>query len=120
MSETTFRVEISSLRIRLIRSLGNKPASGNLDSIKDPLNDGLWRQLLCLRFVGERNAMSQHIESHRFHVLGRDEASVTQERVRLGGEIQVKRRAGAGPVLDKVCQILQPVLRRVAGGKHDV
>src|SRR5262249_6479739 len=119
-SETILRVLISSLRMRLMSSFGNKGRSGNFDAIEDALDDLLRRQLLCLRFIGEGNPVTQDIEADRLDILWRDESTVSQEGVGFGRQVQIDGRARAGAVLDEVLQILKPGVGRLAGGENDV
>src|SRR3954468_8259613 len=70
MSETTLRVAISSLRIRLISSLGSiAPRLRDFDLVEDALDDPLGRELFGFRFVAERDAVAQDVEADRLHVF---------------------------------------------------
>src|SRR6516164_3607165 len=103
-AETTWRVAISSRRIRRMSSRGSIGAADlrDLDLVEDPLHHLLGRQLLRLGLVGERHPVSEHVHPHRLDVLGGHEASVAEEGVGPGGEGEVERGPGAGPEIDGV------------------
>src|SRR5689334_5781608 len=86
--------------------------SRHLDHLEDTSHDLLARDLLGLGLVRERDAMAEHVRPDRLHVLGRDVAAVTEERVRARGESERDRRARARAVLDEALQILHAAVLR--------
>src|SRR6185369_2604307 len=127
-SRTRRWVTISILRIRLRSSRGSMRAVSarrgrgrlrNLDALEQLAHDGLGRDVLRLRLVGQDHAVAQHVHADRLDVLGRDVAAVAQERVRARRHVEVDGRARAGAERDEVRQIGQPVRLRVAARVYD-
>src|SRR5262245_49814589 len=89
-SRTRRSVTISILRIRLSSSRGSMTASvgdgrgrplRNLDPLEQLAHHSLRRDVLRLRLVSQDHPVAQHVHADRLDVLGRDVATVTQERV---------------------------------------
>ncbi len=59
----------------------SRMGSGNLDVVEDSLQHRFRIQLLGLRLVGEDDAVAQHVEGDRLHVLRGHVAAAAQEGV---------------------------------------
>src|SRR3954462_2493076 len=87
-------------------------SSRHFDLLEDLLDDLFRSQVLGLGLVGQGHAMSEHVVGHRLHVLGSDEATVLEEGVRPGRQVQVDGGAGGGAVLDVSCHLLEAMASR--------
>src|SRR6266849_10826536 len=67
--------------------------------IEDFLDDRLAGLLLRFGFIGDGDAVAEHIHADAFDVLGRDVAAAFEEGVSLGGEGQRDSRARRGAQL---------------------
>ena len=70
--------------------------------IKNLLDDCFAGFFLGLRFVGDGDAVAQHIHADAFDVLRRDIAAAPQKRIGFGREGQGNRRARRGAELDEI------------------
>src|SRR5262252_4741891 len=53
----------------------------HFQAVQDALHDRLGRHILRFRLVGQQDAVPQHVEGDRLHVLGRGEAAPLHEGV---------------------------------------
>ena len=70
------------------------------------------------RLVGQHEPVAHHVEGQRPHVLRQHEAAPAQQRQRAAAVDQVDRAARAGPELDVLRDLAQPVPLRPPRGAH--
>src|SRR3990172_8758865 len=94
-SSTTWRVTNSIWRTLSRISFGIK--SGHLYLIEYLLYDILGCALLRLRFIGEDNAVTQHVHADVFHILRSNVSPATDKRIGPGRQGQVNCGPWTGP-----------------------
>src|SRR6185295_3002363 len=97
-SRTRRWVTISILRIRLSSSPGSmtnvgdrrgRPSLRNLDALEQLAHHRLRGHVLRLRLVGQDHAVAEDVHADRLDVLGRDIATVAEERVRARRHVEI-------------------------------
>ena len=99
---------------------GRRPTrpSRHRHRIEHLLDDRIRGDGLRLGFVGQNDAVAQHVRAYVFDIFGRDVGAALQERPRLGRQRQKDRRARGGAKLDVMFHVQVVFLRLACGEDH--